>query len=226
MVFRRVVAVMLSVLAVFAVTACGGKEPDAKKLVHATLDAAFKGDVKEYSEMTKQDESEVEALYRSQIDGFRQQISSYGLDEAGTQFIVEYFEKAMSELKYEVGESVKKDDGSYEVKVTYEPLEFGVQAIKKFSDKTNQYMEDMMAEATNGELETVPSDEEINQKVMDMLVESFRESMDEGFEYGDPQETVIHVVKDGRYYTVDKNDVTALGEKIISVEQATLNMPQ
>lgn len=211
---KRAAAAVLAGLAMMTMTACH-REPDAKQLVQATLDAALKNEPEAYAEMTGMEKEEVSALYQEEMNRFREEMINSGMDEKIMPVLEEYFAQVLSSLRYEVGEAKKSSNGSYEVTVSYEPIAFGAQAGKLFAQKLTAYVEDMTKRAMDGDTSALLDENAAEQKSMELLMESFSETMFEPFIYGAQEEMTFHVIKDGDYYTVDRDDLASFGQKCI-----------
>lgn len=115
---KRILATALSVIMAMGVLTGCGKEFDASGYVKACLDANVHGEFAEYAKITGTEESELQSRHDEIIDQEMAALDSLPMDEQKKNDFRELFMKLYDSCKYEVGEAVKNEDGTYTVPVT------------------------------------------------------------------------------------------------------------
>lgn len=115
---KRILATALSVIMIMGVLTGCGKEFDASGYVKACLDANVHGEFAEYAKITGTEESELQSRHDEIIDQEMAALDSLPMDEQKKNDFRELFMKLYDSCKYEVGEAVKNEDGTYTVPVT------------------------------------------------------------------------------------------------------------
>ena len=206
-------AVLLVTALVLATTGCG-QEFDAQGYVQGDLDAVLKGEISaDYLKLVDSTEEEILAENEEIMDENMAVFTELGLSDEMVEKYRGYMTELMKMCKYTVGEAEKTSDG-YTVPVTVEPILFGEALNNALGDAETDLVNWITEVAASGE---VPSDEEIIEKTYDILYTYLDASLEE-IQYGEGVEYTLHVYKDSdNKYTVNEDDVTALGESIIDV---------
>lgn len=96
-------------------TGCG-TEFDASGYVRACLDANTHGEFDEYARLTNMTAEEIKKKnYDDRLDQEIAYLDTYKADDETKQKFRSLFEKMYNSFKYEVGDAVKNDDGSFTV---------------------------------------------------------------------------------------------------------------
>lgn len=201
---RALIALML-VLAMTAVTGCGGMSAEeAKDYAQAVLDASYKGEFKDYIKITDSSEEEAQEMYEGNIDmtmeasGFTQM----GLSEEMLADYHQLFLDLAKQAKYSVGEAKETDNG-FEIPVTVEPFG-GMEDLET-------ELTDLLMEKIKG-IDGTPSEEELNELTMQTMYDLVAEKI-QNPEYGEAQTVTIHVTKDSdNVYFIPDNEMTELDD--------------
>ena len=145
---KRILATALSVIMIMGVLTGCGKEFDASGYVKACLDANVHGEFAEYAKITGTEESELQSRHDEIIDQEMAALDSLPMDEQKKNDFRELFMKLYDSCKYEVGEAVKNEDGTYTVPVTV----YQLKAFKTLNQDGQTYIQEYyqtQAEAGN-----------------------------------------------------------------------------
>ena len=192
---------------------CGGMTTDeAKNYVKSTLDAGYKAEFKEYAEVTDSTEKEAKKDYETNLDNI---MAEAGFDDTGVsdELKANYrtlFEKMLKAANYKVGEVKEAGDDEFTVSVDVQPFT----AFSTVSDELNSWVTE-----TYSNVEEVPSDEELNEAVMQKMYELMDAKMSNP-EYGEKQTLTVNVKvnKDGAYY-IPQDDLTAVDDALFPANQ-------
>lgn len=213
---QKVLAMLLAVILTLGLVGCGQKF-DASAYVKAELDLLTKHDVEQYVEEMGISKEEAEDVYEEVVDEMNITGEIFG-DEEVPMELKEAYEKWIVDLlaktKYTVLEA-KEVDGNYIVNVEVEPVKAFEGVDDEFTAKTTTYMEDLMNKTLAGE--EVPSDEQINIDVYNMMIEILNGIL-ENITYADKVVVETKIVKnsDG-VYEVDEASFQELGEKLFDI---------
>ena len=135
---KKLVALILTGIMLFALGGCGAADFDAKGYVKAALDAKFH---KEYEEYAKFIGASKEEAQKQMEDEFNESLKT-SMNESGlkiTDAEMEEYLKLEAEIrtkvKYEVKKAVKDKDGNFAVDVVVTPILADENLQKLFSDK-------------------------------------------------------------------------------------------
>lgn len=209
---RGMLAAMLTGV-MLVLCGCGGMTTDdAKNYVKSTLDAGYKAEFKEYAEVTDSTEKEAKKEYETNLDNI---MAEAGFDDTGIsdELKANYrtlFEKMLKAANYKVGEVKEAGDDEFTVSVDVQPFT----AFSSVSDELNSWVTE-----TYSNVEEVPSDEELNEAVMQKMYELMNEKMSNP-EYGEKQTLTVNVKvnKDGAYY-IPQDDLTAVDDALFPADQ-------
>lgn len=204
---RGVLAAMLTGV-MLVLCGCGGMTTDeAKDYVKSALDAGYKAEFKEYTEITDSTEKEAKKEYETNLDN---SMKEAGFDETGVsdELKANYrklFEKMLKSANYKVGEVKEAGDDEFKVSVEVQPFT----AFSTVSEELDNWVTD-----TYSNIEYVPSDEELNEAIMKKMYELMDEKMNNPT-YGDKTTVTVNVKvdKDGAYY-IPQKDLTAVDDAL------------
>lgn len=185
---------------------------DAKEYVQAALDSGYKAEFKKYAELTDTTEKEAKKEYEENLDNI---MSEAGFDDTGVpdELKTNYrslFEKMLKTANYKVKEAKESDKDEFVITVEVVPFT----AFSTVSDELDQWVTETYSTA-----ETVPTDEELNEAIMQKMYELMNEKLDNP-SYGDKTTKKVHVKvdKDGVYYIPSK-DLTAVDDALFPENQ-------
>ena len=197
----RILSVMLmSVLILASLTACGKKELDAKAAVDAYLKAETRGEFEEYAKLTGEDKEDLEEEYNSNLEEVSEMFDS--LDSLGIDVgdeLAEEVKNLMKSTKYEVKDSQQDEDGNYTVDVDVYP-----------SDVITIFFEKIM-EGAAGMTDT--------SELGNVMVQGLKDAIAEQT-YGEPETCQVRIAydKDSKQYEMNEDDIDALVAKFIDTE--------
>lgn len=189
---------------------------DASGYVKACLDANAHGEFDAYAEITGSSIEDVEKLYNQMLDDDMSYLDAYNLgDEKKAQFR-ELFIQLYKNFKYEVGEAVKNDDGSYSVPVTvYKLIVFQDIMSEGESYMTDYVQKEMDAGRT-------PTTDDIYAAAADYLYDALNKRLS-SLEYAEPVTTNVKVAptaSDSRVYSMDQTELQNLLQSMVDIENA------
>ena len=143
------------------------------------------------------------------------QMKEAGFDDTGVsdELKADYrsmFEKMLKSANYKVKEAKETEDDEFTVTVEVCPFT----AFSTVSDELDQWVTD-----TYSNVETIPSDEELNEAIMRKMYEIMSAKLADPT-YGDKMEKEVHVKvnKDGAYY-IPNDDLTAVDDALFPQNQ-------
>lgn len=207
---------LLFILAVSCtLTGCSPKF-DASAYIKACLDANTHGEFAEYAEITKISEEEIKKNYNDLIDKEISYLSSYNLSEEKTADFRQLFIDIYKSFKYEVGEAVQNDDGSYSVPVTVYQIQVFKDLMKEGDAYITEYYENETKAGNN------PTTEDLYPVIADFMYTYMAKNL-EAAEYTDPVTTKVTVAQtseNSRVYAVDNKELQNLLNSMIDLENA------
>lgn len=214
-----IAAVIVVLAVILGVRACQGNKIDAAGYVQAQLDLTFQGETQEAQRMTGAAVSGLEQIYEDGIQAFVQSYLTGGVDtgEAFSETYGKVIKKIFLVMRYQVGETQKKDQDTYEVKVTYQPADVFTSFIPKLKEKAAELEE----KAKNGGY-TGTEDEIQSAMILDYMSQSYAllESAYLDIQYGEQQEFTFTLTRGkGSSVTMDNEEIAAFIEKILELDK-------
>ena len=201
-------------VAVFT-TGCG-LDFDASGYIQACLDANSHGEYEAYAKITGTTVEEAEQQFNDRMDQEIAYLDMYDIDEDKKAKFRELFVNMYDQFKYEVGEAVKNDDGSYSVPVTTYKLMAFKDVMKDGEEHMTTYAQQQI-DAGN-----TPSVEDLYAVAIDFMYDYISKNL-ENLEYADAVNTTITVAptsSDSRVYAADDYEMQALIESLVDIENA------
>lgn len=204
---------LLSILMIAClITGCAFGEFDASGYVKACLDANVHGEFDDYAKITNSTTAEVEKLYNDFLDSDLSFLTAYNADDATQQKFRDLFIKLYKNMKYEVGESTKADDGSYSVPVTVYKMVVFKNVMDNMESEMTKWAESMVNAGTT------PSMDEIYSYVLDYMYDSMSKEVDNP-QYDEPTTINVKVAKNSdNVYAIDQTELQNLLESMIDIE--------
>ncbi|MGN1167665.1 MAG: hypothetical protein ACI4S2_14695 [Lachnospiraceae bacterium] len=184
---RKYAAFLIMIaLTVWAITGCGMKEKDAKAYVQATLDANYKGDFKEYIEITDSTEEEAKEIYENNMNIVMSSFveSDNITDEMNAKY-KKLFQDIYAKANYTIGEVEKTGEG------------FDVE-VKTAQFQVFDGVEDELVEKATKEVEKSKeqlSEEEIDTIACEVLYELLSDKVNNPV-YENEQSLTVKIIKD------------------------------
>lgn len=187
---------------------------DASGYVKACLDANTHGEFAAYAKITNKSEEEIAKMYNDVIDSEVAYLKEYNLSEEKTAEFRELFVKLYDSFKYEVGEAVKNEDGSYTVPVTtYKLLVF-----KTFIEDGQTYLLDYCKQ--QGDAGKTLTEKDLYPVIADYLFDYLNKNL-ETPEYAEPVTANVKVSpmkENSKIYSVDTAELQKLLESMYDME--------
>lgn len=201
---RRSKSLIALLVAVIVTLLCGCSSgmsaDDAKSYTQSILDAAYKGEFKDYIKWTGSTEDEAKEWYESNIETSIDQggFNSLGLSDELLAKYKKSYKTLLSETKYEMGNVKEDDNDGYTVEINVYPFT-GLDGIL---DETKNNLD---IESLAGK-----SDQEINEAYYSKM----QEIMDKKLEsptYGDAQTVTVQVAPDeDGVYSISESDLSQI----------------
>ena len=209
---KRGWVVVLLVVVMTVLCGCGGMSTeDAQSYAKSVLDASYKGKFEKYIEWTKSSEEEAKELYEGNIDITMKEagFSDLGLSEEMTENYRQLFLDMIKLAKYDVGEAKEASDDAFTIDVTVEPF-------TAFDGIDEGLTTAFTVEVSN--MEEIPSDEEMNQMVLQKMYELMTERI-AAPTYGNPTTVTITVKPDAdNVYYISQEDMAALDDALFPAD--------
>lgn len=192
---------------------------DAQRYTQGCLDAALKGEFDDYTATTGMTKEEAQKEYDERMEKDIQSMGITGISDEMKQKYKDLFAEIYGKCKYEVGEAKKNEDDSFTVPVTAYKLKAFDGCVERIQNDITEWAEEI---AESGA--TQPSNEEVIEKTMNILLECITENL-EKLEYGDATTIEITVTgkKDGlkTEYSIADSDFTKILNACLDTEAMT-----
>lgn len=199
---RRLSALLLALTMTFALAGCSEKAFDAAGYVDASMKLVTTGDSKALE--AYKGEAVVEAVedYDAEMQDLVKSVTGdLELSESNQTLVKDLVKELLGSASYKVGEATEKDDGSYEVPLTVQPLQLNI------ADEITQWIQTLDAEKIND---------------MDALYGEIFQMMKTAVakkEYGQEKQYTLNVAKnDDGLYDVTNDDLEKLGEELFTTD--------
>ena len=203
---KRILATALSVIMIMGVLTGCGKEFDASGYVKACLDANVHGEFAEYAKITGTEESELQSRHDEIIDQEMAALDSLPMDEQKKNDFRELFMKLYDSCKYEVGEAVKNEDGTYTVPVTV----YQLKAFKTLIQDGQTYIQEYYQ--TQAEAGNELSQDDLYAAMTDYIYDGLNANVSNP-EYGDANTIDVTVgpsAANSRVYEIESEELQNL----------------
>lgn len=190
---------------------------DASAYIKACLDANTKGEFEAYAEITNSSVEEIENIYNQNIETELSYLQGYNMSDEQMEAFRSLFIDMYKSFKYEVGEAVKNDDGSYTVPVT----SYKLYIFKDIMSEGEAYLTEYAESEVNAG--RTPSQAELEEKAMTFMYDSMKANLD-ALEYAEPATvnvTVSPSKQDSQtIYTISTTELQSLLQTFIDIENA------
>ena len=204
---------LLMILTMFVLTACGMTEEEASAYVKASLDAAYKGEFEEFVEITDSTIEGAQAMYEENMV-HTMEAAGFSDMEINDELIGKYkqlFLDISKSVNYTVGAATETENGEFEVQVEINPL-------LVFTNISEEEITEAVIDRIM-DMKKYPSDEKITEiafeEMYEILVEEIKEPT-----YSDEkivQSVGVHKDEDGMYY-ISEEDMLALDNVFFDLE--------
>lgn len=206
---KKLALVLVCVLVVGLLGGCGASF-DASAYTKALLDNSYKNDPTAFVEMKIGTAEEAAALYEQGLDAEMAAIvTGSGMELSEEQEVTyrELFADILAGVKYTVGESVKQEDGSFVVTVTYEQMNIFGPAMEDYMARITTLAEEWMSAALLGE--ATPSEDEMMDAIITELAVCLEESLATAT-YDEPATATVRIEIVDKVYTPNEEDIANL----------------
>lgn len=181
------IAAVLAAVTIGIISCAGRKDVDAAGYVQANLDLIFQGETQEAKRFISASDSDLKQIYDNGIQAFVSNYLTGGMD-TGEMFSDSYgnlVKQIFRTMRYRVGDAVEKEDGSYEVTVTFRPVNVFTVFIPQLQAESDQIAKKAKEGAYSGD-----EDEIASAMLLDYMKQAYSllESAYMDMEYGEEQE--------------------------------------
>lgn len=206
---KLIAASLVAIMLAATLVGCGAKF-DAGKYVESCLDLLTKGETKDYVKMTKRSEEQAQQDYEDNINSMIETMGVEGLSADLEDDYKQLFKDIYAKSKYKVTGS-EKMDGKDGYIVTVE--------VEQMTGLFNGLQEELMAEVETymSGLTEMPTDEEINNTVFQMMLDLMNARLD-SITYNAPQTVTVEVVGEDNVYSITDAGYAALDAALLDVD--------
>ena len=212
---KRTVTILLLFTMTITLTGCGA-DFDASGYITACLDANAHGEFAAYAEITQTSEDEVAKMYNDMLDQEISYLDAYNISDEKKESFRQLFVELYKNFKYEVGEAVKNDDGSFSVPVTT----YKLMVFKDIMAEGETYMTDYVQQEIDAG--RTPTEADIYGVAVDFMYDSISKNL-KALEYDEPVTTNVTVgptSSDSKIYSISQTDLQSLLESMVDIENA------
>jgi hypothetical protein len=208
----RKLLIVAACIAVMGILGGCTSNKDISNYLEALLDTSYKNDIDEFVDIKLGTEEEARALYNQGIDeGVAAFCESLSVPEELKEEFKDLYMDMLKLVKYDVGNSVKQSDGSYNVTVTYEKMNIFKPAVEIY--------EESVAAIVDG---WANSDEDIEaeEKQRQVILE-FKNSMETAMSqvtYDEPKDMTVRIELVDNKYTPNMSDIQELEKALMDWE--------
>ena len=207
---KRLLAVILALCIVSALSACAGKPnkpdaEDAEKYVGAVLDLMCTGDYDHSVNLADADELKSTMEHAADV-AMDDLVSQMNLSDDVVADFREVLLSMFSKARYTVGKAVQTDSG-FDVPVVLDPMVFGGKVETAVSEGAAALLDDPNA--------ALMTEEDLTDRLMRCAVDALKTELEDP-QYGGSTEVVVHYkeLQDG-LWGIDQADAVRLGEAMI-----------
>ncbi len=206
---------LLTVLAISALTGCGSKAPtaqDAQNYAKAVLDLMCTGDYDHSIKLADVEEGKELEMRDQMIDDTIASLAGEnGLSEEVQAEFKEVFVEAFSKCNYTVGSAAPDEQGEFDVSISIEPLKLFAGMEEKLDAQISSAFEDVDDASSL-------STEEYNNRVFSLMAKLMKENLQTP-SYDAPVEVVVHygvLDEESKSYGISEEDGARLGQVLFS----------
>ena len=196
---RRIILIAAVIVVLVAGAAAGAylymNRFDAGEYVRAVLDVSYKNKTDKYVEITGVSEEEAAQIFEDNLDATMEGFEASSMPEELLPQYRELFSGLAKRVSYTVGQPVRKEGGIYEVAVKVQTVTLLPEKYGTFQEKAQEYADQVTDSVMNGA--GMPTDEEMQREIYQIYYDVLKSQMDAGMLYGEVQDAVLHVRKEG-----------------------------
>jgi hypothetical protein len=199
---RNLAIVLVVILSATTLVGCGGwKESDAVNYIKSALDAASKGEYKEYAKITKQTEAEAKEEYLTGIDSAVSSFAGMGFSEGQQDDLKQMVIDLYKGFKYDVKGATKEGD-NFKVTVEIEPF-------TGFADIQNEIKAGATREAAEAAGVDLSNTQAVTEWSIGLALDIMKGHVANPT-YGDKQELTVTITKLNNVYQVSPIEIQNL----------------
>ena len=218
---NKIIVLLASIMVcIMLVSGCASDQSEtAAAYVQATLDLTFQGETEGAKQFIGASDEQLEQVYENGISAFVSSYLTSGMD-TGELFTGTYgyiMKEIFAVSKYQIVSTEKVDRNTYEVMVTYQPVDVFLKFIPQLQVEAEQIEKD----AANGKYEGTKEEQQYNM-LYDYLNHSYDylESAYLDMEYLDEQMHKFTVtVKSGRTPEMVEDEINSFIESILALDK-------
>ena len=197
---KRRIILIAAVIAVLVAAAAAGaylymNRFDAGEYVQAVLDVSYRNKTDKYVEITGVSEKEAEQIFEDNLDATMKGFETSDMPEELLPKYRELFSELAKSVSYTVGEPVRGENNVYSVTVKVKSVTLFPDTYAAFQEKAQAYADQVTDSVMNGA--EMPTDEEMQREIYQIYYDVLKSQMDAGMLYGEVQDAVLHVRKEG-----------------------------
>ena len=197
---KRRIILIAAVIAVLVAAAAAGaylymNRFDAGEYVQAVLDVSYKNKTDKYVEITGISEEEAEKIFEDNLDATMKGFETSDMPDELLPKYRELFSELAKNVSYTVGKPVRGENSVYSVTVKVKPVTLFPDTYGTFQEKAQEYADQVTDSVMNGA--EMPTDEEMQREIYQIYYDVLKSQMDAGMLYGEVQDAVLHVRKEG-----------------------------
>ena len=197
---KRRIILIAAVIAVLVAAAAAGaylymNRFDAGEYVQAVLDVSYKNKTDKYVEITGVSEKEAEKIFEDNLDATMKGFETSDMPDELLPKYRELFSELAKNVSYTVGKPERGENSVYSVTVKVKPVTLFPDTYGTFQEKAQEYANQVTNSVMNGA--EMPGEEEMQNQIYQIYYDVLKETMDAGMLYGEVQDAVLHVRKEG-----------------------------
>jgi len=193
--------------------------PEAAQYLKAILDVIYKNDPNTYIDLKIGTAEEAAELYEETLDEetINDLLDNLGFAEVQADERMGLIKQILSNVRYNVGEAKKQNDGSYVVTVAYEKMNIYMPTVDAYIKKAESMIAGWnRAGSEGGEL---PSYEIMNEQLIETYTECLRESLG-NITYEKSQNVTVRLKVVNKAYEINDEDITKFGNLLTDSDAA------
>ena len=216
---KRRIILIAAVIAVLVAAAAAGaylymNRFDAGEYVQAVLDVSYKNKTDKYVEITGVSEKEAEKIFEDNLDATMKGFETSDMPDELLPKYRELFSELAKNVSYTVGKPVRGENSVYSVTVKVKPVTLFPDTYGTFQEKAQEYADQVTDSVMNGA--EMPTDEEMQREIYQIYYDVLKSQMDAGMLYGEVQDAVLHVRKEGgTEFEIVQEDMDKLDSTLI-----------
>lgn len=193
--------------------------PDPDKYMKAYLDAVYRNSPNAYIEYKIGTAEEAQELYEEALDEdtINDIFGSLGFSDVQADERMELIRRILANVRYQVGEAKKQDDGSYIVNITYEKMNVYMPTVDAYIKRAENMIAGWNRDGEAGR--ETPSYESMNEQLITVYTECLSEAL-RNADYDSSQNATIRLRVVNGAYELDNTDAAKFEELLTDSKAA------